>query len=73
MPALRITPRQVPFRAAAEWCAAQALLAPDALELQQDLQRSRHLGYILLAFGSTFEQSGKLPPAELRSVFLRQM
>jgi hypothetical protein len=59
MPALRITPRQVPFRAAAEWCAAQALLAPDALELQHTLQRSRYLGYILPAFSGTLAQFGQ--------------
>jgi hypothetical protein len=57
MPALRITPRQVPFRAAA--CAAQALLAPDALELQHNLQRSRYLGYILPAFSGTLAQFGQ--------------
>jgi hypothetical protein len=55
MPALRIMPRQGPFRTAAEWCAAQALLPPDALELQQDIQRSRHLAYILPAFGGTLD------------------
>ena len=49
------------------------LPARHALELQHDLKSVRHHCDVLLAFGGTPEQPGKLAPAELRAVFLRQV